>query len=104
VSSGSSGGDSAEGTVHAAVQRDLARIGRADGALAESALAAAALELARQMDGENSATSKAMCAAQLHMIMDKLRELTPKAVEPDGVDELSRRRTARRAGRPASSA
>lgn len=92
----------------AAVQRDLEAIGRAgvDGkALMGSALAALALELASQLDDPgNSATAKSMCAGQLRDTMDRLRELTPKQAEKDGLDELAARRAGRRAGRPATKA
>ncbi len=79
------------GDVTAAVQRDLAAIGVRDEALAESGLAAAALELAAQLDGDNSATSKAACAKALGEILATLRELAPVAQLDDQVDELAAR-------------
>ena len=66
---------------------------------ARSGLAMAALALAREIDAPtNSATSKSMCARSLLDTLDRLRELTPPAQEADGLDDLARRRLARRAG------
>lgn len=80
----------------AAVQRDLATIAETDPALATSALAAAAMAMAREVDNSgNSATSMSMCANALLNIMNQLRELMPKAAEKDGLDDLSARRAVR---------
>jgi RNA 3'-terminal phosphate cyclase len=85
------------GTVVAAVQRDLAALRQVDAKLADSALAATALELAKQLDeGENSATSKSMCARTLQEIMKELRALAPAEREADGIDDLAARRASRR--------
>ncbi len=65
--------------------------------LAGSALAMAAIELGRQMDGDNSATSKAMCAKSLADLLERLRELAPVRAEGDGIDQLADRRSTRRA-------
>jgi hypothetical protein len=82
----------AKGDVEAAVGRDLAKLGD----LRDSALAASALSLAREMDSPNSATSKSMCARALMETLDRLRELAPEAEERDKVDELGDRRAKRR--------
>lgn len=79
------------------VERDLAAVGERDPVLAESGLAAAARQLAREMDGDNSATSKAMCAKALMEALDRLRELAPAAKAEDRIDELAGKRTKRRA-------
>lgn len=85
-------------SVVAAVERDISAIRRVDPILADSALAAAALVLAAELDDqENSATSKSMCARALREAMDRLRELAPAVSEIDRVDELSSRRGKRRA-------
>lgn len=96
---------SAVGSVVDAVGRDLAAIAKVDDELARSALAALALELARQIDNVgNSATSKSMCAGQLRDTLDRLRELMPKSADKDDLDELSARRAARLASRGAAPA
>ncbi len=83
-------------SVVAAVRRDLEALGSDE--LAGSALAMAAIELGRQMDGSNSATSKAMCAKSLADLLERLRELAPVRAEEDTVDDIAavraRRRTA----------
>lgn len=89
------------GTVVDAVTADLRKIAVADPELARSALALSAVALAKELDNaENSATSKSMCAGRLLDTMDRLRELTPKAAEQDGLDDLKKARDARLAGRP----
>lgn len=83
-------------TTVAAINRDLGDIGKRDKDLAKSGLAASALALAREIDNpKNSATSKAMCAKELRETMDRLRERAPEQ-EEDALDDLSRRRAARR--------
>ena len=84
-------------TVLASVRRDLATIAERSPALATSALAATALALARELDNDNSATSKSMCAKALLDTMDRLRELGPPPKERDGIDDLKDARRARRA-------
>lgn len=69
-----------------AVERDLAEYPLE---VAQSALAASALELARQMDSQNSATSKAMCSKALLDTLDRLRELSPPKEKADGVSRLA---------------
>lgn len=83
-------------TVEESTQRDLDAIAKRDEALAESAIAASALAMARELDNaSNSATSKAMCAKALREAMDRLRELAPEVEKSDDLDELSRRRSKR---------
>jgi hypothetical protein len=83
-----------------AVRRDLNRL---DKEYAESGLAASALALAAEIDDSaNSATSKSMCARALLDTMNRLRELAPEKPKKDRVDELSKRRAKRRAGRAAT--
>ena len=81
-----------------AVKQDLADIRRRDKKLADSALAASALVLAAELDAENSATSKSLCARALREALDRLRELAPAPRESDDVDEVAKRRAKRRAG------
>lgn len=72
--------------------------------LATSALAASALALAREIDNAgNSATSKSMCARELREHMEQLRSLIPTDQEADELDDLARRREARRARSAAAS-
>jgi hypothetical protein len=82
-------------SVVAAVKRDLEPMGD----LKLSALAASALALAAEMDDENSATSKSMCAKELRETMDRLRSLAPPREENDGVDDLTAQRKKRIAAR-----
>ncbi len=78
------------------VERDLAVVRRVDAGLADSALAASALVLARELDDPgNSATSKSMCARALLEVMGRVRELMPDAEEGDRLDELNERRRRR---------
>jgi hypothetical protein len=88
-------GEQRPGSVEAAVSRDLAAL---PPDLATSALAMLALALAREVDGENSATSKSMCAGQLRDTLAQLRELAPSEEEADELDDLARRRATRRSG------
>ena len=77
-----------------AVGRDLERMGDE---VSESALAATALALAAELDdADNSATSKSMCARALNETMAVLRELAPPKAERDRIDEVTRKREARR--------
>ncbi len=86
------------GAVETALCADLAVIRAASPQLADSALAATALAMAREIDKpRNSATSKSMCAARLTDALEELRALTPPAKESDGVDDLKRRRAERKA-------
>lgn len=83
-----------------AVRRELAAIAKRQPAVAESMLAGAALELARQLDSpKNSATSKSMCARALIEVRDKLYELAPPEPKADAVDKLVTRHSKRRSAR-----
>lgn len=85
-----------------AVERDLEKLG---GDLKDSAMAASALALARELDDpSNSATSKSMCARSLMDTMDRLRQLAPPRREVDGITDLNSERERRRAaaGLPAA--
>lgn len=80
------------------VIHDLGLIAKQDKDLADCALAAAARSIASELDGENSATSKSMCANALLAIMNRLWELVPAKPEDDSLDDLARRRADRKAG------
>jgi hypothetical protein len=82
--------------VTSAVEADLRDIAKREPRLARSAQAAAALALARELDDDNSATSKSMCAKALNETMDRLRELAPPEQIKDGVDDISAQRAKRR--------
>jgi spermidine/putrescine-binding protein len=84
-----------------AVERDIAAIRKRDPNLADSTLAALALALAAEIDGNNSATSKSMNAHQLRDTIVKLRELAPPEKVRDELDEL-RDRHARDRREPAA--
>lgn len=86
----------------AAVTRDLEELAERDPKLARSTHAATALALARELDAENSATSKSMCAKALNETMDRLRELAPPEQTKDEVDELGEARERRRARKAAA--
>jgi hypothetical protein len=91
------------GDVARAVAGDLAKVRSLDPVLADSALAASCLALAREIDSDtNSATSKSMCARTLLDTLDRLRELTPVQTEGDSLDDLATRRATRIAGSAAS--
>jgi hypothetical protein len=80
------------------VLRDLEYLGQCDERLAESALAATALAMAREVEHPfNSATSKSMCAAKLMEATRELRELCPPVPQRDRLDEVNERRERRRA-------
>jgi hypothetical protein len=80
------------GFVEIAVRRDLAAMP----GLAESGLAATALDLARRLDAADVRPAAAsMLAAQLRATLLDLRKLAPPVAEEDGVDELRARRAER---------
>jgi hypothetical protein len=86
--------------VEAAVERDLEALGSR---AAESGLAATALALAREMDSpKNGGTSKSMIAKALNETMAELRALAPPKQEADGLDDLTKRREARRSASTAA--
>lgn len=73
-------------TVYEALLRELEKLPTD---LSESALAASALAMAREIDSAtNSATSKSMCQARLQDAWLKLQELRPPVHEADGVDAI----------------
>jgi hypothetical protein len=78
-----------------AVTRDLEELGSK---ASESALAATALVLAEQLDGPNSATSKALCAKELTATLKELRALAPPKKQEDRADKIRKRRHLRVAG------
>jgi len=79
-----------------AVERDLEGLRARDPGLAESALAAAMIALAYEVENPyNSATSKSMCVKELREATNRLRELAPPARERDNLDELNERRRLR---------
>jgi hypothetical protein len=82
-------------SVTSAVRRDLAKLPKA---LAESGLAAVALAMAAELDGDSSTTSKSMCAGRLQDALRELRELAPPEEVKDGVDEIADQRAKRRSG------
>ena len=84
-------------SVHAAVVSDLAQIRRSAPDVADSALAALALALASEMDGDSSATSKSMCAKALMEALAALRALAPPVQEADPIDDIATQRKKRRA-------
>jgi hypothetical protein len=63
-------------------------------------LAQLAISLAESVDEPNGPTAKANAARELRAVMEDLRKLAPVAAEDDRLDELTKKREARRA-RPA---
>jgi len=92
-------GESGRGNAIEAVEDDLELIRSRDPLVADSAIAAAALRMAYELeDPLNSATSKSMCAKALQAAMDRLLELSPPGQEEKGkLHELKARRAKRRA-------
>lgn len=87
-------------TVVEALEQDVQALG--DLPAGSAAIVASAFALARELDDKNSATSKSMCARALREAMDRLRELAPPKQRIDALDELSTRRSTRRAKAKAS--
>ena len=84
--------------VISAAEHDVEAIRARDPELADSALAAAALALAHEIEHPfNSATSKSMCAREMRDTLDRLRELAPEEQGADSLDDLSAARAKRRA-------
>lgn len=82
-------------SVEEAVLADVAELGVLPAST--SALVASALALARAIDADSSAASKAACARSLRETLDRLRELAPRGEDRgDGIDELRRRREGQR--------
>lgn len=63
-------------------------------------LAQLAIKLAASVDDPGNATAQANAARELRAVMEDLRKLAPVAAENDRLDELTKKREARRA-RPA---
>ena len=85
-------------TVVEAVTVEVASLAKRDKAAPGSSMAALALALAREVDAEgNSATSKSMCARALIEAMTRLRESLPAEKTSDQLDEIAKRRDARKA-------
>lgn len=76
-----------------AVTRDVAALG--DLPPGCEAIVASAVALARELDDDNSATSKSMCARALREAMDRLRDLAPPKAKADRLDDLTARRQKR---------
>lgn len=88
---------SAQTSVIEAAERSVDAIRSRDGDLGESALAASAVALAREIENPyNSATSKSMCAREMRDTLDRLLQLAPEKVEADGLDDLAAAREKRR--------
>jgi hypothetical protein len=82
--------------------REVEAIRARDPELADSALAASAVALAREIEHPyNSATSKSMCAREMRDTLDRLRELAPEEEREDAVDDLQAQRQKRRQKRRA---
>lgn len=83
-----------------AVEADLEAIRKRAPEVADSALAATAIQLAYEMENPfNSATSKSMCARSLIEILDGLAEKAPPTQqETSQLDDLRAKREARIAG------
>jgi hypothetical protein len=79
-------------SVVAAVMADLERTAERDPRLAQSPLAAVALELARELDAGNSLTSKALASKELRELLAALEVLAPAEKAKDGIDQLNERR------------
>jgi hypothetical protein len=79
-------------SVFEAVERELEQ---ADAT--ETALGATALALAAELDGDNSATSKSMCAKSMIDVLREIRLLKPPKAREDELDRIRKRRDSRRA-------
>lgn len=90
-------------TVVGAITEELEELAKRDPALARSTLAASALALARALDDDNSATSKAQCARSLIDTLECLDEKAPEAPrEETDLDRIRRRRAERLGGTKAT--
>lgn len=79
-------------------ERDIEKIRKRDAGLAESALAAGLVAMARQVEHPyNSATSQSMCMREMRETRDRLWELAPEEEHADSLDELKQARARRRA-------
>jgi hypothetical protein len=80
--------------VEEALQGDLDRWGPD---LGDSALAAAALDVASRLGPDISGASASLLHGQLRQYLGDLRALAPAAEETDGIDEIAEQRRRRRA-------
>lgn len=76
------------GPVAESAERELAPLPKE---LREGLIAATVRELARQLDMDNSLTSKSAAAAQVLALVNRLRELAPAEEEADAVTDIQRR-------------
>lgn len=89
-----------EGANVRAVKHDLAKLPED---LSKGALAAGALQMARELDDPNSSTSKSMCFGQLREALKELRELAPPAEKKGQLHDIKSGRALRlAAGSPRS--
>lgn len=81
------------------VLHDLQVLMKHDETIAESALAATAVMLAKELANPyNSATSKSMCAKELKDTLAQLRGMVPPERKKDALDGISEHHAARRRG------
>lgn len=85
------------GPVLRATRRDIAALRKLDADLADSALAAIAVALAKEIDVAKSGTLRSMCARELREVLSELRALTPAQKENDDLDVIRASRAERRA-------
>lgn len=85
-------------SVTRAVEDELADLERKVPGISRSILAATARQMAAELDGDNSATSKSMCARVLVEVREQLLALVPEEAEEDALDDLAKKRAARRSG------
>lgn len=85
----------AKGRVMRAVEDELRELASRDAVLAGGALAAVAIQLAREIDSAAApAAAKASCSRELRQVLGDLRAAQSDAGK-DRLDELSARRSAR---------
>ncbi|WP_234365400.1 hypothetical protein [Streptomyces sp. RTd22] len=82
------------GDVRDAITAELDKLRVADDAPGLSELA---VSLAQSVDDSDAPTAKAVAARELRAVMIELRRLAPVGEEGDALDDLTRRREARRA-------
>ena len=88
-------------SVVAALEAELRALGPA---AVDSTLAATALALAAELDGDNSATSKSMCAKSMVEVLRELRGLMPPKEREDDIERARKRRVERLARQSAAGA
>jgi hypothetical protein len=86
-------------TVFEAVEAELKDLGEK---AQDTALAAAALALAAEVDGGNSLTSKTLAVKEIRETLRELRALVPPKPEEDEIERARRRRADRLAGTAAA--